>query len=212
MRIVIKVLLVAIIFAFAGAKAEDKISILFCGGTSIPSGPETFTDGWNPGYSIGGGLIMHMGETSSLITRINYSSFPVDSDKLKSEYFDIYGESLTIEGGSINSLEFFIESRMNPRGYESKKLWPYLSGGFGVTYLTFSKMTLTSETETGEITGDDPVIKPMISFGFGLGFSFSNKVKGYIDSHYTILQTNVNGTYHLPIQAGISFKLGKDEE
>ena len=205
-RVYLSALSVAVCVAGAQASAQSVTTIYVSGGASIPISPELFSDFWNPGYNIGGGVSRSLGSTGRLALQgfVDYSTHSMDEDALLSGA-GVAGAAVTTSGGSVNFITVSENLRLMLSAPESKTR-PYLMGGAGIFRASASDLTVTGGGMSVTQGFDESETKFGLGFGAGLDIGLNARSGVFVEARYSIGLTAPEATHFLPIRIGIFFR------
>ncbi|MEW5925135.1 MAG: outer membrane beta-barrel protein [Candidatus Zixiibacteriota bacterium] len=203
------ILLISVLAFGVGVSAQPsaKTAFFFGGGFTNQLSPDRFKDNWNTGINIGGGLEIKFNTFISLVPRVYYNTFSLDNEAflkvLESEYgYSI--EGLSLDGGSMNAIDFGADAKLSIPKKMAGILTPYFIGGVGLTNIGFSDLTITSpdSTETRKI--DQSETDFALDFGFGLQAAILPTISAFIEFRYVLIMADPKNFSYIPIHVGIS--------
>jgi opacity protein-like surface antigen len=205
---VITVLITVIIFLrnnYSQTNSEiQNIEVHLIGGISFPSQPEIFTDYWNFGYNLGGGLGYRFTPIFSASVLFNFNNFPFNDDKFLRD-LGIEGSGVKVDGGS--TIIITVTAVAKARFTESyNKLSPYLVGGIGYFSITTSDMKLSYGFQSETIESES---ESAFSFLFGGGLEVPIGINKYffIELNYGQGFTKEDHTGYIPLKIGFILSL-----
>ncbi|MEG8948171.1 hypothetical protein [Rosettibacter firmus] len=187
-------------FAQGGRNTELYINT----GFSLPSQPETFSDYWNTGINIGGGLGFPFSSSLVFVGRVDYNNFSFDEEGfLKDNNFAGYGVS--ISGGSASIVTITGNLKANLISTPNS-VSPYFVGGIGYFKMTIDEFTISALGESEKVEGDTESAFSVL-FGVGVDIPAGETMSIYFEGKYGIGFTEDESKKYFPLNAGIKIKL-----
>ena len=209
MNRVILVLTVVILAFTVGASAQQstKTAFFFAGGFSAQMSPDRFKDNWNNGLSVGGGLEIKFNKFISLVPRVYYNTYSLDDEAFLKVLEGEYGytiEGLSLDGGSLNAVDFGADGKLSLPGMIGGPFTPYLIGGLALTNISFSDLTITSADSTVTSKIDQSETDFTLNFGLGLKAALLPTITAFVECRYVLIMSDPKNFSHIPIHIGIS--------
>ena len=204
MRFASRVLFFLIILASIVFAQDDSKTMYFINaGFSVPSAPSEFSDYWERGYSIGGGVVLPRSEQVHLLLGFIHSRFGFNGEKLMADQgYPNYG--FQIDGGqaSITSItadyKIFLSSRQNTAT-------PYLLAGTGLFHISTRDATISYQGQSESVSGSSET-KIGFNAGGGLDIRLNPKMALTLGARIIIGLTEGQSTQYFPLLVGLTFR------
>jgi opacity protein-like surface antigen len=197
-------LVLLLIAAAAYAETNWRPVVYAGGGASIPT--SKFHNEFKTGFNFGGGAGVIYKSMFEFTGNVNYSRFPLDQTKFLANFTG--GSS--VSGGAAKVLNYGAEVKyLIPAGGNQMRLHPYILGRIGAAHLTQADVTVN--TSEGSSTNSFSSLNKL-TYGGGIGTTIDvNPNLGlWVEGRFTGINTPVNKTDYIPIQAGIRYVFGKE--
>ncbi len=181
-------------------EVESPVTLYVNGGLAIPTNPQSFSDYWNMGFDVGGGLGYAFTPSVALTASFDYNRFGLNADK-----FGVSGYGISITGGEASILTFMGNAKLSVP-LESSPVTPYMLAGAGVFHLSIndvnvsgygSSLTMSSDSETDFA----------VQFGAGIDIQAAEKTSLFLQIGYGLGFTKGDKTGEFPLKAGVAFKM-----
>jgi opacity protein-like surface antigen len=177
-----------------------KPEFFITAGPSFPMKDVNFSDGWNAGYNIGGGIGFQLTRLFTLVGSFDYNSFPFD----KKRFEKLHQNEILVQGPARRAmtfdarLKFFFPS-------EETNLWPYITGGGGFFKQTSDEIIFINALGQ-EQSGDklDESVTCAIA-GAGLEYKYNEKINAFVECLFLTGFTDENSTQIIQIKFGLKY-------
>ncbi len=170
-------------------------------GPSFPMKDVNFSDNYNMGFNIGGGIGFQLTELFTLVGSFDYNSLPFDDARFKR----LHQNEVLVSGPARKvmtfdaRLKFFFPS-------EDTKLSPYITGGGGFFKQSSDPVVFVNvigqEQSTDEI--DESVMCAI--GGAGLEFKHNAKIFVFLEGLFVTGFTDRNSTQVIQIKLGLKYR------
>ena len=180
----------------ASARADEsftvKAAVYAGGGLSIPLGPSDFKDGWEQGWSAGGGIGYRLSPRSEIRTLMFHNRFDLDTAGLSG-----------ITGGEYTVLEMSVDYKLYVTGLRSDDLLAtYLVVGVG-----FGGSTNASATFPEPLGSTEKFSEAKLAYDLGGGVDLRAlpRTAIFAEAKWDLIRTHDENTTYMPLRAGIRF-------
>lgn len=184
------------------ACAQESRHIMFeiAGTYAKPAGPQAFSDHWNDGFGVSGGVIYPLLGATRLSFLLDVSRFSLDDKSLLSEYelmsdYSLDGGAATLICGMANISVLFGNRRR-------RDVAPYIFGGCGVYHQSISDVTMA-----GHAWSEDVPLASETAVGFNIGLGLEipagRRANLFFDARYVVGLIEGTATQLAPVRFGI---------
>jgi opacity protein-like surface antigen len=172
-------------------------------GMAVPSAPDEFSDYWNMGFNVGGGIGLEISPNVQFVPTLSYSNFSFDGNNfLQENGFGGYGFDVSGGNAKIITLNADFKFQLSP---QQSPTIPYIIGDAGLFRLAIDDMTLSYQGQYETVQGDSEN-KFGLNLGAGLDFSLNPKIAMSLGAKYVIGLTEDESTRYFPLQIGFAFR------
>ena len=177
-------------------------------GAAVPSAPELFSNRWDRGFNVGGGIGFSLTPHFTLQGYVDYNNLKLNEENLFTEYPKL-GERVSVEGGELKLLTISgnVKALLVP---PKSTIAPYVIGGTG-----FYKQDVSDILITGKLVQVELGVASKTTFavgvGAGLDINLTDTIAFFIEGKYTIGFTenfaDKESIKYVPVKIGLAFKL-----
>jgi len=207
----VAVFALCLILVAGSAEAQRvKFGVGAKGGVTISAFQDLIKDFYGIGYTFGGHFDANIIPAFGLRLGVDYYSFGVDTDKLKTLVASKVGVPVTsiesLSGGAINIFAVTINGLGKiPTG---SNIVPYGLFGVGIHNISLSDIKGSAGGQAGTLTADDIGFKEGTKFGLNFGFGTEvqmKKIALFVQVGYTIVFTEDESNGGIPIVVGVTY-------
>jgi hypothetical protein len=128
--------LIALVTATAvgDADAAGRLRFEVDGGLAIPIGPRAFTETWQLGYNLGGGVGLKVSRIASVVGRVSYSHFGLDDDYITKHMGPLTAPGTSLDDADIRMTTVTVNAELSSWG-EDELIGSYLTCGAGFAHV-----------------------------------------------------------------------------
>jgi hypothetical protein len=168
-------------------------------GLTLPTGPEQFSDYWNPGFGLGGGIGLPLTPTLSLEAAVSWTGLQFDETGFL-EDLGIPPLGASIEGAGISILTVSANA-IARLGQPGSRVMPYLAAGGGMMRLASGDISVMGPGGPLTVQGaSETALLVEAAAGLEIAVGSSNAV--FAEVRYGVGLTEDETTTFLPIRVG----------
>ncbi|MFH1892430.1 MAG: hypothetical protein ABIK83_07080 [Candidatus Zixiibacteriota bacterium] len=201
------ILTILVLFGtYSTADAQFGKIITLGGGISSVQKPDSFSDYYKRGYNGSAALGFGIVPGVSIHAMIEFSSFPLDADKIE-ENASRLGIKATASGDGLTAISGFILARVRVMLLAPGSS-PYAIGGVGLVRAGVSNIELAAEDPLDNITIRlESETATAITVGAGFDFGFAPKTSIFFEGRYVRAFFKDDNFAYIPIKAGLNISL-----
>ena len=204
MRLPKAILLLLFCCSTCSAQEERHRDIVVGLGLSFPLSPQNFSELWNVGYNIGGGLETSLSPIVNLGASFEYNNFALDNDKVISYYrLAVDGYRLSGRSVSIVTVSPFIRARFYR---DREKASPFLIAGLGYLFESTTDLVFSSGSSVVSSRGDSRGAFSL-RIGFGVDIPLNQRAGIYLQSEFVNGFTDIQPIQFIPCRASFRYSL-----
>jgi len=177
------------------------------GGVAIPIGPTAFTDVWQLGYNLGGGVGLEVSPIASVVGRVSYSHFGLD-DEYTSKFAPDFGTPLTAPGTSLDDADIrmttvTINAELGTWG-EEQLIGSYFTCGAGFTHMASDPVVFITDQGTllGGVKGPSET-DPLVLGGLRFDVRASTRVRIFVLGQFAWVFAEDDNMEYVSAVAGV---------
>ncbi len=187
----------------AAAQSGSPSTIFYVNtGLGIPSSPETFSDQWSMGFTVGAGYGVALSPVLSIQGNVDYTRFSFDSQGFLSD-LGLGGTGIEIDGAAATIITVMgnLKAGLQTEG----NLTPYAVGGLGLFRISAGDVKVSGLGASTSAEGESEM-RLGLGLGVGVDVAFTPQYGLFLEGRYTVGFTEDNSTSFFPLRAGLSIK------
>lgn len=194
---------IIVLLLFSTSVAAAQGSTYVSAGLGLPQKPAEFSDYWETGLSLGGGIEAPVTDWLALVGGFDLTNFPLNEERYL-EAQGVAGTGVSVSGGSASILSLLAGAKL--KVVQAPKLVSaYVVGLFG--YLNFSTkdFEVTGGGIAGTLAGEERS-SFCVAGGAGVEMPIGKTTDLYIEGRY-VVDFAASRTAFIPVRAGVKIRL-----
>lgn len=183
------------------AQEPRRATIELAGTFATPTAPDAFSEYWNDGFGVSGGINFPLSPTARLSFLVDVARFSLDERAFLWD-FDLPNSGIAVDGGDATLIYGITNLSVLLGDPDAQRMIPYVLCGAGVYRQSFSDATVSGFGESVRVPSDS---ETAVGLNVGVGFEMpaGRSAKFFVDGRYVFGFTGGDATQFVPIRFGI---------